>query len=223
MVLQEPFFCQLRSTGHTDAMIAAEPTRLPANGMAQDVLRAFLVLTPDELVTSIKANGPADWLVLVRDAAEGLVSVVHAGSLPFQLTYQAVHQRRFDQFHSAERIRGLKDIPIGAEATLDQERAAYERAGRSMRAFLSTSQGTEFLRDAVVNELHDRLQNLSIALAASELMQQSVVATWGVFETFATSFVVAWINADGRRAKSVISAPALRNLWQRRDRHRCNS
>lgn len=199
------------------------PRRMSDNAIAEcpppdvvaRVTRAFLIYEPGELLEPLNKFLTADhaWTPLVRDATEGLGSVLSAASLPFQLIYDAVQQRRFDRTLSAERIRALKGVGPGEEPSQEQEKRSYDRAHKKMRAFLGSRQGTDYIRDAIVYELDRSLRSPGVNAAAAELMIQTLVSTWAVFESFARSFIVAWINADPRRAKPVLASSDLRNYF----------
>jgi hypothetical protein len=185
--------------------------------MVRRVTSAFLIYQPDDLLGPLTRflSGDHIWTPLVRDAADGLRSVLNAATLPFQLIYDAVQQRRFDAMLSAERIRSLKEVASGDGLTNALEDRSFGRANEKMCAFISTSDGSDFMRDAILYELDRSLRSSVISTAAVELMVQTLVSTWAVFENFSRAFIIAWINADPRRAKPLLASPDLKDYFGR--------
>ncbi|UZK70067.1 hypothetical protein OKW76_03160 [Sphingomonas sp. S1-29] len=176
------------------------------------VAEAFLISNMDELMHQLRVLSAQndDLTNCIRDASEGLQSVISAATLPFQLTLESVQQRHFDRHLAAERIRSLEDVPFGEQPSEQQEQKALDIARRKMREFIDSKEGTNSIRDSVVYEMNRSLTSSNISSAAKEMMVQTLVSTWAVFEHFASSFVVAWLNHDPRRSRLILSAPELK-------------
>jgi hypothetical protein len=187
----------------------------PPREVVVRVTSAFLIFEPDELLAPLNRFLAGDHMEaqLVRDAAEGLNSILSAASLPFQLISDAVQQRRFDRILSAERIRSLKDIPDGKVPGKKLEERSFRRSQKRMQVFLESQEGSDFMRDAIVYDLDRSLRSPVISAAAVELLIQTLVSTWAVFESFARAFIITWINADPRRAKPVLASPDLKDYF----------
>lgn len=149
----------------------------------------------------------------LRDAADGLRSVLSAATLPFQLILSGVSQRRWDRFSTAERIRLLK--PSGEAPTEEELKAAHEKAEERMQTFMASDEGSTFVRDALTHEMVRRLEDKHVAFGVAELKVQTLVAIWAVFEHFASSFIVRWIDQDPKRSRSVLNAPELKSYFGR--------
>ena len=176
------------------------------------VLDAFLIIDPEELLVQLGTLEPQSPLPasFVKDALDGLRSVTSAGSLPFQLVSHSVHQRRFDQIHTAERIRSLKDVERGQEPSGDLNHLSFQTANDRMSEFVRSDKGVKHFRDGILFDLDQRLSSPAVADAASELLVQTLISAWAVFESLVRAFVIAWINADPNRARSVLASAELK-------------
>lgn len=180
------------------------------------VRRAFLILTPEELTEPLNelAKHNICGASLIEDAANGIQSVVSAATLPFQLILNSVHERKFDRLLAAERIRALK-IPTAygekSSPLTEQEKVETAHKARlAMQMMLESEEGSDDIRDATVYALDHSLRSPNVSAAAAELLVQALVSTWAVFENFSSSFIIAWVNDDPRRAKQLLASSDLR-------------
>lgn len=195
----------------------AEEDKIPPP--PQDVLDAvfenFLILAPESIVEPLAALtiGKQPWRDSFVAAEAGLRSVISAATLPFRLTSHSVHERRFDRFHIAQRIRGLKEVPPGSDLTDEHEEAAWTKANKQMSDYASSTLGSDSLRNATIGEMFQHVQSEEVKSAAREQLVQTLISTWTVFESFSRSFVIHWINEDPSRANPVVSSPDLREFF----------
>lgn len=176
------------------------------------VIDAFLIIDPEELLVQLDKFEPQSPLsaAFVKDARDGLRGVASAGSLPFQLVSHSVHQRRFDQIHTAERIRSLKDVERGQEPSEELNRRSFQTANDRMSEFVRSDEGVKHFRDGILYDLDQRLSSPAVADAASELLVQTLISAWAVFESLVRAFVISWINADPYRARPVLASADLK-------------
>jgi len=125
-----------------------------------------------------------------------------------------VQQRRFERFLIAARIRALPN-PSEQEKPIDidQENKTLDRAKQTMDEFIASKEGSNYLRDTTVEELYRTLQSPDLRIAATELLIQTLISIWAVFETFESSFIVALVNAEPRRAKNLLASPDLKTFF----------
>jgi hypothetical protein len=188
-------------------------SRVPSKEVCKRVVRAFLVFHRQELLLpwdGLNFDGPP-WKSLVEDAADGLISVMGAGCLPFELTLDAVHQRRFDRILIAEQIRSR--IHVEKERSEMRQREAYESARQIMNDYVQTQDGGDDIQNEVIFELDHRLLSDAVRKSASELLSNTLISIWSVFENFAGSFITYWINQYPQSAKKVLNAPELKNYF----------
>ncbi len=177
----------------------------PPRDQVDRVTQAFLIHSSEAMMLAVPKVEP--YLEeCVSDAFDGLRSVIRAATLPFLLTLEAVQQRRFDRLLAAERIRALKDAPDDREP----DSVALTVARQRMTDFMSSQAGQDYIRDAVLHDLDRSLSSEDISAAAAEVLIQTLVSTWAVFEHFASSFIVRWIDQDPRRSRSVLAAADLK-------------
>ena len=178
------------------------------------VVSSFVVYAPDELLGPAPVlSGESCWTLLGNEAMEGLRSAIRAASLPLTLINAAVLRRRFDAFLTAERIRARMHITSGQGLDDSLLAMARRNAEKHLHEFLGSSEGKEALTDQVISELDHNLKSAEVASAATELLVQTVISTWSVFEAFARSFVVAWLNADARRSTSLTASLDLKGFF----------
>lgn len=183
--------------------------------LIENVVSTFFLYSPPhgcEALNELAEEG-LPWGSLINDAIFGLNSTLSAASLPFQMAFASVQQRRFDRILSAERIRKLKDSPIRGELNQDLEKEAYSTADEKMATFIDSPAGHLFLQDSVIIELNSSLKSVAIREAARQLLHQSLVSLWTVFENFASKFIVDWLNANPKFARPVIYSPDLKSLF----------
>lgn len=183
----------------------------PRAEVAKRVCAAFLIFD-GELLAELDAFEPKMPLpaAFIQNALNGLQSVTSAGSLPFQLVSHSVHQRRFDGIHTAERIRSLKDVEHGHEPSEELNRQSFQSATARMTEFVRSDEGVRHFRDGIIDDLDQRLNSPPVADAAFELLVQTLISAWTVFESSVRAFVIDWINADPQQATSVLASPDLR-------------
>lgn len=190
----------------------------PANGERSSsastmrVTSAFLILDIDSVPGPLEAIAQRNESRSgnIRDAADGLRSVVSAATLPFQLAVDAVQQRRFDRILSAERIRSLNEVGPGEKPSEALEKRSAEIARSKMAEFLHSPEGSDFMRDAVLYELNRSLNSTAVSYAAQEMLNQALISAWGVFEHFASRFIIERVNDLPTLAKAVLSSPELK-------------
>jgi hypothetical protein len=182
-----------------------EKSDAPPRDVVERVTAAFFIHTADNLILGLPKVEP-HLEDCVNDAYQGLRSVVRAATLPFHLTLEAVNQRQFDRILASERIRSLKDVAPGEPP----RPVALVIARQRMTEFTSSKAGQDFVRDSILHDLDRGLNSEDIAAAAAELMIQTLVSTWAVFEHFASSFIVRWIDQDPKRSRAILSAPDLK-------------
>lgn len=146
-------------------------------------------------------------------AVESLLSVISAASLPFQLIQNSTMQRRFDSFHASERILALIPETPGSGLSEEAERYALRSAREKMTEFMNCDEGKNFMRDQVIYELDRSLSSPEVKNAAQELLIQTLISTWSIFEIFARSFIIEWLNNDPRRASLILASPELRDFF----------
>ncbi|WP_282052401.1 hypothetical protein [Phaeobacter inhibens] len=187
----------------------------PEREVVDRVLDSFLIFPVEQLLDPLRdyRNSERPWNSCTIAAIEGLQSVVNAASLPFQLTQHSVLQRRFDRLHAATRIRGLKGSAPGAGLSPEQEKTARFDADKQMQEFLESREGSDLVRNQIIYELDEHLSLSSLQTASQELLVQALIGTWTVFESFARSFIVLWVNSDPARASHIVNAPELKDLF----------
>lgn len=187
----------------------------PSSDIYVSVMNSFLIYSPRDFLQPLthSALPPDKFSSHIELAASGLNSVISAASLPFILTQNGVAERRFDKFLAAARIRSM--IPkIGTpEAGSPDEDAAYKKACDEMDEFSRSNEGASFFRDEIVYQLHRSLKSDEIRTAAQELLIQTLIGTWSIFESFARGFIIDWINARPTCAQLVMKLPDLKDYF----------
>jgi hypothetical protein len=113
-------------------------------------------------------------------------------SIPFSLAATAVHQQRFGQLLTAERIRALKR---GEDGEAARRRGIKENARHRFAEELQDPEATTHLRDNTVYFLEHVLDDPQFSAAARELLRQGIVLTWGAFEVLANDVFILLMNS----------------------------
>jgi len=82
-----------------------------------------------------------------------------------------------------------------------------------MREFFNSEEGMQAYRDRVVDDLDNSLCHMDVAVGASELLVQTLISTWSVFESAARAFIISWVNADPARAKPLLDSNELKTYF----------
>lgn len=203
------------ATANLTGLFEKMDDKKPSKEDFSNVISAFLIVDGREFFADLEtlAGSNSEWGRSVDAAIGGLQSVVGASTTAYKLTKHSAVQRRFDRLIAAENIRIM---PLG-EASEEEQKLAGEKAfmvaEHRMTEFLGSSEGTEYLRDAIVRDLNWQLESSDIKSAAQETLVQAVIATWAVFESFSRSFIVAWLNSDPSRAGALLRAPELKDYF----------
>ena len=121
-----------------------------------------------------------------------LHSAAQVGSIPFQLTHQAVLNQRFNQIFTAERIRAL---PIeGLVEDGKDEASVRKRADDLMASEVKNPEVVERFADETLAILDSHLRNGEFSESSNELLRQIVVMTWGAFEILFNDLVRYMLN-----------------------------
>lgn len=177
------------------------------------VIEAFLIYDTFEIL-SVFATTEASCPIakaLLNNGKHGLSSVVSAGSLPYHLINHAAQQRRFDSFFTAERIRSI-DLQTG-EPSEEFRHEVRQKARQKMDDFINSDEGIQHFRDQIIHDLDDRLALENVKAGASELLVQTLISTWSVFESSVRAFIIAWVNADPARAKPLLVSNDLKTYF----------
>ncbi|AZV77952.1 hypothetical protein EBB79_08605 [Parasedimentitalea marina] len=183
--------------------------------LAIEAAQVFMIFPSETFLAPLEpySDGEYPCAKSVASAAEGLHSVISAAGLPFQLIQESTMQRRFDRFHAAERILALIPEKPGSGLSEDSERRALKSADQKMTEFLNNDEGSDIIRDQIIFEMDRRLKSSTVRIAAQELLVQTLISTWSIFESFARSFIIAWLNDDPSRASSIIASQDLKDFF----------
>lgn len=177
------------------------------------VIEAFLIYDTSGILSvfaTTKASCPIA-KALLNNGKDGLRSVVSAGTLPYHLINHAAQQRRFDSFLTAERIRSI-DLETG-EPSEELKHEVSQKANKKMRDFIYSEEGIQYFRDKIIHDLDNRLEYDDVKAGASELLVQTLISTWSVFESSMRAFIISWVNADPARAKPLLVSNDLKTYF----------
>lgn len=74
-----------------------------------------------------------------------------------------------------------------------------------MTEFMTSEEGSDWLRDRVASSLAHGLKSEDVSHAAAELLYQALVGTWSVFEVFSGALIVEVLNANPRAATALVA------------------
>ena len=142
---------------------------------------------------------------------KNLSSALLVGNLPFQLVSDTVLNLRFNQIHSAERIRSLKRVGPGEPVSSADEDRAREIAERRMEDELGDPSVTQRNAQETLDRLNGLLGVVDFRDSSDELLRQVVVMTWGAFETLASDLTRLLLNARPDLTRRLSEAKRFRD------------
>lgn len=182
-------------------------------------MKAFIVLSTEELLDPLEKYKNKDyfWYDCFYNSYHGLYSVISAAGLPFNLINDGIVQRRFQAFHSSERILSLKK-PLPGEEIIqlsqeDIDRRSYDKANQKMAEFFKSEEGVDFLRKALVSDINHRLNSPDIRVASEELLIQTLISAWSVFESFSRNIIISFVNKNPNLATPILASPDLKEFF----------
>ncbi|MCD1627056.1 hypothetical protein K7H22_13725 [Seohaeicola saemankumensis] len=160
------------------------------------IRRSFFMYPDMEFVEPLiaYAEGDSPYAKCVASAIENFHSTISAVSLPFTLMHTAIIKRRFDSIHASERILALIPEKQGAPYTTEMSKKALEKATQKANEFFGTEEGKNYVRDHIVYEMHDSLKSPNVENGSQELLVQTLISTWSIFESFSRSFIISWLD-----------------------------
>jgi hypothetical protein len=196
-----------------------EQSEAKIRAMAQPLFELFYL--PGEDIFALfdqAADGiPLPYSLVAGVFRTNLESAMLAASIPYTMVSASVHQRRFDSFLAAARIRQLKNVPAGSDLPKDQERQAYEAAMAHMDEFRSSKESIVWFRDAIVAGLSSYAESPDLRVAAEELPRSVVVMTWGTFEAFVSDALRVLLNGRPVLAAKLMADPGSKKHLPMRD------
>ena len=122
-------------------------------------------------------------------------------------------QRQYDRIHASERILALiPEIP-GSGLSEQGAHIARSSANQKMIDFLDSSVGKDIIRDEIIYDLYRRIQSHDVMNAAQELLIQTLISTWSIFESFARSFIISWLNDNPKQATLILNSQSFKEQF----------
>jgi hypothetical protein len=175
----------------------------------KDVVNAFLFLGPPNLLVGLDIEAARHGGVFGEAASvfrANLEAALHAASIPYLMAIQAARDQRFHSILTAERIRARSE-------PADADERALEKARRRFDLESETVEGRKHLEDDVIGRLARAMSGPPFAMAAKELLTQTLVMVWGALEVLISDVVKCMLNLNPSLAlKLVTSDPAKRHF-----------
>lgn len=195
--------------------MAKHRTSPPPADVIAHVRQSFLIFPAEDFFDHLKPHALSDTSCAnaVSTAIQGLQSALSAASLPFKLVQDSAYQRHFNRIHSSEHILAL--IPINAGEMTKSEAAEHAdaQADAKMLEFLSSDEGREIIRDDIIYALSRHLKSEGVSAAANELLIQTLISIWSVFESFSRNLIVQLVNDDPNNAEPILKSPDLKDFF----------
>jgi len=196
--------------------------RAKAKVLATDTMERFFVARePSELFPdfgNLKAALPPRYSGLAAAFEHNVSAVAATMGIPVTLASAAAEGSHWQRIHSAERIRTLKlEADLGEnQSTLEARRNAHARiiASERMREFAASRDGRDKIAADTCSFLLEALNSLNLSAAAAELLLQGTVLTWSALEILSRDLFEAILNADPKRALTVMQEPTAKQRLQ---------
>lgn len=189
--------------------------------LATEAMARFLVVDPTALLASVsnlKSNLSPKLATLSAAFEQNISAVAATVGMPLTLATAASEGSHWQRIHSAERIRALKlDAEPGEDKNaLDARRvsSAHEVASKRMHEFLGSADGRGTIAADTCRFLLKVLKYEELGEAANELLRQGVVLSWSALEILSRDLFEAILNANPKRALTVIQEPTAKQRLQ---------
>lgn len=169
----------------------------------------------DELTHEYLQHTPAR-AEIAKFFCESLDSALKVASIPLQLCYARMAQRRVDAILASERVRALKKIEAGGQLTPALEIEARKIANARFIKERDTEEGRRQVADGTIANLGHYLGLASGAVAAPELLSQAVVMIWGALEVLVSDTVRYEMNSDPPLAIKIATTDPSRKYFNNR-------
>lgn len=145
-----------------------------------------------------------------------LSSAFRVGSIPFQLTQNAVLNQRYNQLLIAARIRGRASVIEGSLPPNEEDEAISKAAHTSMAGELADPEMIDHHAKATLTTLRGHLQNPEFRATAQELLRQVLVITWGAFENLVSDTIRVLMNERPTIILKFMETKSYRDLFSSR-------
>lgn len=179
------------------------------------VVSSFLIFNKTELLSDLSSvsSDCVPTKYFIESVVGGLESTISAGILPYYLVNESVFSRHFSRFYFAEAIRLRAHNSQSKEESRIIENRARKNAQASMNTYVESKDGFKQVCGDIVAELSKSLQSSDVQYAAEELLVQTLISSWSVFESSVRQFIKDWINIDPKRAGLVLSSNELKSYF----------
>jgi hypothetical protein len=189
--------------------------------LATEATKRFLIVESMSLlkpIETLKSTLNVSLLPIAAAFEQNISAVAATVGLPFTLAHAAVEGSHWQRIHTAERIRSLKSTydPQLSENASDEARhnLAYQNATERMREFMSSDVGSSTISVDTCEFLIGVLKSRNLAGAASELLRQGVVLTWGALEILSRDLFETILNNNPKHVFAVLKEPTAKNRLQ---------
>lgn len=169
----------------------------------------------DELKRESSQHPPAR-AEIAEFFCKNLDSALRVASIPLQLCYARVAQRRIDAIYAGERIRALKKVKPGGQLTNALEVKALAIANARFIKERGTQKGRKEVTDGTIANLGHYLTLKNGAVAAPELLSQAIVMIWGALEVLVSDTIRHEMNSDPSLAIKVATTDPSRKHFNNR-------
>jgi hypothetical protein len=135
-------------------------------------------------------------------------------SMPFRMAFASVHKRRFQAIHTAERIRARAHLQPDGTVPAWAEEAALKKARQLLDEECQGEDSRGIIIDQTVEELRSSLHDQQLSVAATELLRQGVILTWGSFEVFVRDFFIIHVNSSPELGRELVESDKTKHLFQ---------
>jgi hypothetical protein len=195
--------------------MSSDDWRAEAKVIATDTMERFFVARD---FGTLKAVPPARFSGLAAAFEQNVSAVIATMGIPVTLASAAAKGSHWQRIHSAERIRALKlEAVLGEnEGTLEARRKANAQkiASEKMREFVTSRDGRDKIAADACGFLLEALNSSNLSAAAAELLLQGTVLTWSALEILCRDLFEAILNADPKRALTVMQEPTAKQRLQ---------
>ncbi len=167
-------------------MALTPDTRLAADELTKRFLVPFSIEDDEKTIRNCLNLLPLPFRSIVETFIDRLRATIQTTAAPYLLANQAAHDKQFQRFLIAERIRArsINEEPNETEDELKDRRNQVARgvANSNMHAFSKSEEGIDSLVAEIARFLLHLHNTPEIQSVARETLLQGTVATWSTLE-----------------------------------------
>jgi len=193
-------------------------TRLVTDELMKVFLVPFSVDAEAKPFQNYVMNLQQDFRGVAETFIDRLQATIQTTAIPFLLANQAAHDKHYQRFSMAERIRALK-VGLEPDESEDEFKSlrnneARQTANSKMEAFVKSEEGLDLLVAETARFLLHQHSSSEIQAVAREILLQGTVATWSALEMLVGDELILLLDKHPELVPKFLSGPDTKRKFE---------